>query len=127
VDRLADRLAIIDHGAIVAEGTPSSLKADIGGDIVTVALRDEPLTAAPSLLDGMEGLREIRRDESGLTLFVDDGTAAVAQVVRILDSARVPMGAVSVSQPTLDEVFLRATGSRLEGAQVNGGRNNGAS
>jgi ABC-2 type transport system ATP-binding protein len=120
-------LAIIDHGAIVAEGTPSSLKADIGGDIVTVALRDEPLTAAPSLLDGMEGLREIRRDESGLTLFVDDGTAAVAQVVRILDSARVPMGAVSVSQPTLDEVFLRATGSRLEGAQVNGGRNNGAS
>ena len=115
-DRLADRLAIIDHGVIVAEGTPAELKASIGADVVTVALDHERIEVGRSLLSSMEGVREMRIEERSLTLFVDDGTQAVAQVVRTLDGAGIAMGPVAVSNPTLDEVFLRATGSRLEGA-----------
>lgn len=119
-DRLADRLAIIDHGVIVAEGTPAELKASIGADVVTVALDPERMDVGRSLLSGMAGVREFRAEERSLTLFVDDGTQAVAQVVRTLDSAGIVMGPVAVSNPSLDEVFLRATGSRLEGAEAGG-------
>ena len=74
---------------------------------------------AKSLLSTLAGLREARANGSSLTLFVDDGTQAVAQVIRLLDGASVQLGAVSVARPSLDEVFLRATGSRLEGAAAN--------
>jgi ABC-2 type transport system ATP-binding protein len=116
-DRLAHHLAIIDHGRIVAEGTPAELKASISGDVLTVAVSHEHLEDARAVLDQLKGLKEIRPDEAGLTLFVNDGTGAVADVIRLLDSTGIPVGSVSVSQPSLDEVFLRATGSRLEGAE----------
>jgi ABC-2 type transport system ATP-binding protein len=129
-DRLSDRLAIIDHGVIVAEGTPAQLKSSIGADVVTVALDRERIHVGQSLLSGMEGVRDLRVEERSLTLFVDNGTQAVAQVVRLLDGAGIEVGPVAVSNPTLDEVFLRATGSRLEGAEAaqsrNGGSSNGA-
>jgi ABC-2 type transport system ATP-binding protein len=115
-DRLADRVAIIDHGSIVSEGSPAALKASIGADVVTVALRNGGVETARSLLADMQGLHEMRPERSSLTLFVADGSQAVANVIRTLDGANVQMGAVSVAQPSLDEVFLRATGSRLEGA-----------
>ena len=116
-DRLADRVAIIDHGAIVAEGTPAELKATIGADVVTVSFHDSGVEQAKSLLAEMPGLREMRPEGNSLTLFVDNGTQAVAQVIRILDSAGIEMGQVAVSHPSLDEVFLKATGSRLEGGE----------
>jgi ABC-2 type transport system ATP-binding protein len=117
-DQLADRLAIIDQGRIVAEGTPADLKATIGSGVVTVATKKERLEDAKVVLSNLECLTELRVDEAGLTLFVCDGTGVVADVVRMLDAAGIPVGSVSVSQPTLDEVFLRATGSRLEGADT---------
>jgi ABC-2 type transport system ATP-binding protein len=123
-DRLADRVAIIDHGRIVSEGSPAALKASIGADVVTVALRNGGVEVARSLLADMQGLREMRPERTSLTLFVADGSQAVANVIRRLDGANVQMGAVSVAQPSLDEVFLRATGSRLEGA-TNGTREDG--
>ena len=58
---------------------------------------------------------------AGLTLFVNDGTASSRTWSGMLDSAGIPVGSVAVSQPSLDEVFLRATGSRLEGAESEGG------
>jgi ABC-2 type transport system ATP-binding protein len=116
-DRLADRVAIIDHGAIVAEGTPMELKASIGTDVVTVSFHDRGIEPAKSLLAEMPGLREMRPEENSLTLFVDNGTQAVAQVIRILDGAGIEVGQVAVSHPSLDEVFLKATGSRLEGGE----------
>ena len=116
-DRLADRLAIVDQGRIVAEGTPAALKASIGGDVVTIVVDDAQCRAAHDTLRGLAGVQEIRPDDAGLTLFVSDGSTFVASVIRALDSAAVAIGAVSVSQPSLDEVFLQATGSRLDGAE----------
>jgi ABC-2 type transport system ATP-binding protein len=116
-DRLADRLAIIDHGRIVAEGVPDELKGSIGTDVVTVAVPDEHVDGARRAVSELAGLRDLRVDQAGLTLFVSDGSSAVASVIRLLDREGVPVGPVAASRPTLDEVFLRATGSRLEGAR----------
>jgi ABC-2 type transport system ATP-binding protein len=117
-DRLADRLVIVDHGRIVADGTPTALKAAIGGDIVTVSVDVAHRDAATAALGRLDGLQEIRTDTTGLTLFVENGSTFVADVIRALDAAQIPIGSVSVARPSLDEVFLRATGSRLEGAEA---------
>jgi ABC-2 type transport system ATP-binding protein len=122
-DRLADRLAIIDHGEIVAEGRPSDLKAGIGGSVVYITVGARYAEEACSVLSQIEGLRDIRSDHTGITLFVGDGAGIVAHIVRLLDSAHLPVESVSISEPTLDEVFLRATGSRLEGAASQQGGN----
>jgi ABC-2 type transport system ATP-binding protein len=116
-DRLAHRLAIMDRGSIVAEGTPTELKASIGGDVVTVEVDYAAREKAANTLGKLDGLKELRADDAGLTLIVNDGSSVVPNVIRLLDSAGVPVGAVALAQPSLDEVFLRATGSRLEGAE----------
>jgi ABC-2 type transport system ATP-binding protein len=120
-DRLADRLAIIDRGRIVAEGTPSDLKASIGGDVVNVSVGRPNLEQAADVLNQLPEVKELRPDEASLTLFVNDGASVVATVIRVLDSAGIGVGSIAISQPSLDEVFLRATGSRLEGAEPEGG------
>jgi ABC-2 type transport system ATP-binding protein len=114
-DRLADRIAIIDRGKIVAEGSPEELKASLGSDIVTVGVPADQLERAEKGLAKLEGLKEIAVHGEGLTLYVQDGSGAVARVVRLLDTAKIEVGSVTVSSPTLDEVFLHLTGSRLEG------------
>ncbi|HEX9411450.1 MAG TPA: ATP-binding cassette domain-containing protein [Actinomycetota bacterium] len=121
-DRMADHLAIIDHGRIVASGTPNELKGSIGSDVVTVEIPSEERDRAQSALSVLAGLKEMQLEESAITLFVSDGSGAAVQVIRLLVEAAVPVGSVKLSSPTLDEVFLRATGSRLEGASGDGHR-----
>ncbi|MGZ4141689.1 MAG: ATP-binding cassette domain-containing protein [Actinomycetota bacterium] len=115
-DRLAARIAIIDHGRIVAEGSPEELKASIGSDVVTIGVPADQVARAERALGALDGLKEIQTGDRELTLFVSDGSGAVARVVRLLDGESVTVEAVTVSSPTLDEVFLRLTGARLEGA-----------
>lgn len=114
-DRLARRVAIIDHGKIVALGSSAELKAEVGAHVITVNVPPDEITRAR---DALAAFGEIRIEPDGLTVFTRNGTDAVAGVVRALDAAEVKVGSVSVSAPTLDEVFLRATGSRLEGAET---------
>jgi ABC-2 type transport system ATP-binding protein len=121
-DRLAHQVAIIDHGRIVAEGPPATLKASIGGDVITVAVDETRLEQARVVLAQIEDVKDLRRDDAGLTLFVNDGPGVAISAIRALDSAGIPVGSIAISQPTLDEVFLRATGSRLEGAQSEGAK-----
>src|SRR5947208_15715635 len=71
-DRLADRLAIIDHGRIVAEGTPEDLKATIGGDVVTIAVSRDQVDAAATAVQALPGVKEMRREAANLTLFVEE-------------------------------------------------------
>jgi ABC-2 type transport system ATP-binding protein len=115
-DRLAKRVAIMDHGKIVAAGTPDALKASVGSDVVTVTVPPEQEQDARRALASIDGLKEMQEGGGArITLFLSDGSAGVAGVVRALDAAGVHAQAITVSTPTLDEVFLRATGSRLEG------------
>jgi ABC-2 type transport system ATP-binding protein len=115
-DELCERLAIIDHGEIVAEGTPEALKAQIGNDVVSVELRGADPAKTQAAIGELHGLERVVPAEDSLALFVEDGASSIAEIVRRLDAATVEVGAISVARPSLDDVFLEATGRRLEGA-----------
>jgi ABC-2 type transport system ATP-binding protein len=116
-DELCERLAIIDHGELVAQGTPESLKAEIGKDVVTVELHGADPERTRDVIGELPGLDRVIVEQNELALFVEDGAASIAQIVRRLDATDVEVGAISVSRPSLDDVFLESTGRRLEGAQ----------
>ncbi len=114
-DALADRIGIIDHGRIVAEGTPAKLKADIGNPTVQVA-PDDP-DAGDRLVELLSGFGEPRRDGRGsVTVQLPGGESQLAEIVRILDQAHLKVDTLQLHQPSLDDVFLAKTGRKLEGS-----------
>jgi ABC-2 type transport system ATP-binding protein len=119
-DRLCDRLAIIDAGDIIAEGTPEGLKAEMGHDVVTLALEGGDQAATEAALGDLPGLERVVTEPEQLALYLEDGAGSVAEIVRRLDRDGIQFGAIAVSRPTLDDVFLQATGRRLEGAAEEG-------
>jgi ABC-2 type transport system ATP-binding protein len=116
-DQLCDRLAIIDGGRIVAEGTPEKLKAEMGHDVVSVALAGADLEATKAVLSGLQGLDSVVAERDALALYIENGASAIAEIVRRLDGEQIEVGAISVARPSLDDVFLKATGRRLEGSE----------
>jgi len=102
-----DRIAIIDKGRIVARGTPTELKAMVGGDVVTVTSADPQLAAI-----------EVRR-AFGLEPVIDDGTIRVevqdsaAFMPRLFGETSIPISAVAARRPSLDDVFLKLTGHAI--------------
>ena len=117
-DQLCDRLAIIDGGRIVAEGTPERLKAEMGHDVVTVSLGGADPSATEAALAGLPGLERVVVESGALALYVDDGAGSIAEIVRRLDRGQIQVQGISVARPTLDDVFLKATGRRLEGNEA---------
>jgi ABC-2 type transport system ATP-binding protein len=117
-DKLCNRVAIIDDGQIVAEGSPEQLKATMGHDVVSVSLNGADADATEYALTGLSGLERVVAEPHALALYVEDGASSIAEIVRRLDRDRITVGAISVSRPSLDDVFLRATGRRLEGEQT---------
>jgi ABC-2 type transport system ATP-binding protein len=116
-DALCDRLMIIDHGQIVARGTPQELKRQIAGDTVLMSLHDpDALARAVSLLRAQPFVRELGADEDRIRLYVDDGGAALPKLLRLLDREGIGLRSLSLSEPTLDDVFLRQTGRSLRDA-----------
>jgi ABC-2 type transport system ATP-binding protein len=116
-DQLCDRLAIIDAGAIVAEGTPGRLKAQMGHDVVRLELNGADAAATEAAVRDLPGLERVVAEPDALALYVEDGAGSIAEIVRRLDRENIRVGAISVSRPSLDDVFLQATGRRLEGAE----------
>jgi ABC-2 type transport system ATP-binding protein len=114
-DQLCDRLAIIDHGRIVAEGTPEQLKSAMGHDVLTITLPEADHAAARQAVEGLAGVQQVVAERDAVALYVDNGAESVSEVVRLLDRAGLQAKAISVARPTLDDVFLQATGRRLEG------------
>jgi ABC-2 type transport system ATP-binding protein len=114
-DQLCERLAIIDDGRLVAAGTPDSLKAELGSDVITVGLQPGEHRAARDALVPLAGLDHVTDATEGLAVYVQDGAAAVADVVRLLVEAGIRPGTIALARPTLDDVFLASTGRRIEG------------
>ena len=108
-DQLADRVAIIDDGRVVAEGAPQELKSRLGGDVIEVGFHEprESVDAAAALGEGAvpEG-RKVR-------LSVTDGASRVPSIVRLLQECGIEPERISVTRPTLDDVFLEVTGRHL--------------
>ena len=114
-DALADRVGIIDHGKIVAEGTPAQLKGEIGSPSVEVVPAEE--SAAEVLAETLAAFGTLARNgRDAVTVQLPGGEAQLAEVVRALDQAHLKVASLQLHQPSLDDVFLAKTGRKLEGA-----------
>jgi ABC-2 type transport system ATP-binding protein len=119
-DVLADRIGIIDHGHIVAEGTPAELKSEIGGPSVEVAPCDPD--AGDRLAELLARFGDPRRNGHGtVTVQLPGGETQLADIVRVLDQADLKVETLQLHQPSLDDVFLAKTGRKLEGAAEQAG------
>ena len=114
-DALSDRIAIIDHGKIVALGTPDALKRQVAGDVVVVGT-EHASDRVLELLRGQPFVREATTADNLVRLYVDRGETAMPQIIRVLDSAGIPLASLSLNRPSLDDVFLRQTGRSLREA-----------
>ena len=111
-DALCDRIAIIDHGRIVAQGTPEELKRAIAGDVVTFTVAGDQQRAL-DLVKDQDFVREARLEADGVHLYVDRGEVAMPAILRLLDAQGLRLTAVELHRPSLDDVFLRQTGRSL--------------
>jgi len=112
-DRLADNVGIIDRGRIVAEGTPESLKADIGSPHVRLQLAEGSIAEAEDLC-GQIGRLLPPVDARTVLVEVENGAADIPRVVRTLDEAGIEVASLELVKPTLDDVFVAKTGHHLE-------------
>jgi ABC-2 type transport system ATP-binding protein len=114
-DRLADRLVIVDGGRVVAEGTADRLKGELRGDAVHIDLLEAfQGPQARTALTGLPGLREVTLDGTRLSARADDGAAAVPTALAALDAGGIGVATVTVARPSLDDVYLKHAGRRLE-------------
>jgi ABC-2 type transport system ATP-binding protein len=113
-DRLARDIVVVDHGRVIAEGTPAQLKATLGTSVIAITLPDKevaaraatlvaPLTDHAPLIDGVT-----------VELTVENGPKVGAEVLRTLDAAEVPVAGLALREPSLDDVFLNLTGHKSE-------------
>lgn len=119
IDALCDRVAIIDHGVIVAEGTTHDLKKTISGDLIIVGIDNISLGKLHNLVKTETYVREINESKDGLRIYVEHGEVALPQLVRLFDKAQLTINNISLSKPSLDDVFLKQTGRSLRENQGN--------
>ncbi len=116
-DELADEIAIIDRGRIATAGTPTDLKARLSSDAITLTFNDEAtVTRAQAALDGMAD--KAQADRAVLRLYLNGAAQAVPAVVTRLQAAGLQPAALTLSQPTLDDVFLAVTGQRFQTSEA---------
>ncbi|WP_204358687.1 ATP-binding cassette domain-containing protein [Streptosporangium sp. 'caverna'] len=113
-DALCDRLVIIDHGLIVAEGTPGELKKEVAGDVVTLRIDDQ--AAARELLSTQPYIKETQAEGDALRAYLDDGEHNLPALLRALEVGGLAIRSISLDRATLDDVFLRHTGRSLRDA-----------
>jgi ABC-2 type transport system ATP-binding protein len=111
-DALCDRVLVIDHGKVVAEGRPEELKQRLSGDIITLSLNGDPGIVQETFA-GRADIREITLNGCMMRLTVQHGERVLPELLRILDGAGVTLNSVQLISPTLDDVFLTLTGRGL--------------
>lgn len=125
IDALADRLAIIDRGVVIAEGKPSELKDKLGGDRVTLKIRefttDEEANKAKHVLESLPFVEEVIVNAvqgNSLNLIVKSGQSSLSKIEQSLSEVELPTFSLAQSRPSLDDVYLAATGQTIMDAQI---------
>jgi ABC-2 type transport system ATP-binding protein len=127
-DRLADKIAVIDLGKVIAEGTSDELKARVGGEVLAlrVADRERAAEAAGEVLGLGPGGGNVDNNTGEITIPVgSDGTAILTEAVRRLDAQGIRLADIGLRRPTLDDVFLALTGHAAEGGSEDGASEDG--
>ena len=121
-DRLADRIAVIDNGTVIAEGTSDELKGRIGGDVLELEIADPAnVPAAMAAVSGMCcGEANVEDDGKTIRVPVETAVGTVTDAVRRLDAAGVTLVDIAIHRPTLDDVFLTLTGEHVQPEVSNG-------
>jgi ABC-2 type transport system ATP-binding protein len=117
-DQLAERVAIVDRGKVVAEGSPDELKRELRGDAIHVDLEAEYNGTVTRALGGLSAIRDVAVDGRALRARADDGGRAVPLVLQALETHGVGVSAVRVSRPSLDDVYLKYTGRTFDAAEA---------
>jgi ABC-2 type transport system ATP-binding protein len=113
-DRLAQRIAVVDHGRVIAEGTPVQLKADLGATFLDIGLPDQATAASAAQVLAMVGTKAPTVDGTSIELPVGDGPSAAMEALRILDAHALAPTTFVLREPSLDDVFLALTGKRTD-------------
>ncbi|MEM2865567.1 MAG: ATP-binding cassette domain-containing protein [Candidatus Hadarchaeales archaeon] len=109
-DQLCDRIAIIDHGKIVEEGSPSELKDSLGGDLLTLECEGD---GVEEVLRGLEGVKEVKAEGREYRVKVSKGETVAPLLLRALGERGLTVKRLSLTKPTLNEVYLERTGKSL--------------
>lgn len=111
-DMLCDRIAIIDHGKIVTIGTPNELKEALGGDIMTLSIED-PSVDISALIEKIPKVKEVKKQEGNYRIKVENGEETAPTIIEALRTKGHKVTRLSLTKPTLDEVYLEYTGKTM--------------
>ncbi len=119
-DALCDRIAIIDHGKIIVTGSPSELKDSLGGDIITLGIQkeDEDITG---LISKVEHVKEVKKENGGYTIKSSNGELTAPLIIEALRNKGHTVSKLSLTKPTLNEVYLQYTGKSMRDAESHDG------
>ena len=113
-DSLANRIAIMDYGRIVALDTPKELKKQISGDVITIRLKDnDDNQKTRQIIEKEQYVREISIDNENLQIYVENGSGDLPKIFAVLEKESIALDTVSLREPSLDDVFLKKTGRFL--------------
>jgi len=132
VDRLCRRLAIVDLGEIVVQGSPAELKQENGADAITLGFENTTMNGGETRVQArqvlekrFDGVSNIVDSDIGLTVYAKNGGFMVPDIVRAFDEAQIRLSSIGVSSPTLDDVFLKHTGKRIRVEEVSSANSRG--
>jgi len=118
-DQYAERIAIIDHGKILAIGTPKELKEKVGGDVITIEVNGD-VNVARKVIEGIDGVSGVTVVGNTIRFKVRNGNTAAPVILESLNKLSIRATSITIKEPTMDEVFLEYTGRRLRDEESSG-------
>lgn len=118
-DRLCHEVSIIDHGKLIANGSPADLKSGVGGDTITLLLSDSTMKyKTKEILKAIRGITKVDDSDGGVVAYAKNAGEIIADVVTTLDKSGIRPASLNMASPTLDDVFLQHTGRRIRSDEL---------